>query len=148
MNKCLYKRFRHKKGIIYAYCIKKRQEVPLKCEIECAYKEYKIKKTLKSKSNKQKQLENKRYSIFQENKNKCFFCQNKAIDTHELLKGRNRKKCIKWGLVVYVCRECHRKTEENYEFYKETRKLAQKKWQEYYNKNEDDFRKEFGRNYL
>ena len=111
-------------------------------------KDYRKHKQLSKKSIKQKKLESSRYSILQHDKEKCFFCNNKAVDTHELLKGRNRKKCIKWGLVVYICRECHRKTEENSDFYKETRKYAQKMWQKHYNKTKQDFIDEFGRNYL
>ena len=148
MNKCLYLRVRHKKGRLYYYCTKKRKIVEKTCYTGCLDKEYKIPKQLKQKSNKQKQIESKRFSILQENKNKCYFCDKRAVDTHELIKGRNRKKCIKWGLVVYLCRDCHRKTEEDIEFYKETKKLAQIKWKEYYCKSDEEFIKEFWRNYL
>lgn len=135
-------------GQQYLYCTNKRENVEKDCYRECMEKEYKSYKQLNKKSNKQKKLEESRYSILQSNKEKCFFCNNKAVDTHELLKGRNRKKCIKWGLVIYICRECHRKTEEDSEFYKETKKYAQRMWQEHYKKNEQDFIDEFGRNYL
>ena len=125
-----------------------RENVQKCCYIGCLDKEYKIPKQLKQKSNKQKQIESKRFSILQENKNKCYFCDKRAVDTHELIKGRNRKKCIKWGLVVYLCRDCHRKTEEDSVFYQETKKLAQIKWKEYYCKSDEEFINEFGRNYL
>ena len=148
MNKCVYLRTRQKNKQIYYYCTKMRENVQKCCYIGCLEKEYKKYKQLKQKSNKQKQIESKRFSILQENKNKCYFCDKRAVDTHELIKGRNRKKCIKWGLVVYLCRECHRKTEEDIEFYKETRKLAQLKWKEYYRKGDEEFINEFGRNYL
>ena len=148
MNKCVYLRIRQKNRQIYYYCANKRENVQKCCYIGCLDKEYKIPKQLKQKSNKQKQIESKRFSILQENKNKCYFCDKRAVDTHELIKGRNRKKCIKWGLVVYLCRDCHRKTEEDIEFYKETKKLAQIKWKEYYCKSDEEFIKEFWRNYL
>lgn len=148
MNKCVYLRVRHKQGQTYYYCINKRENVQKCCYIGCLDKEYKIPKQLKQKSNKQKQIESKRFSILQENKNKCYFCDKRAVDTHELIKGRNRKKSIKWGLCIRLCRECHRKTEEDIEFYKETRKLAQLKWKEYYCKSNEEFIKEFWRNYL
>lgn len=133
---------------MYAYCTKTRQEVPLNCEKQCIEKEYKEIKQLKKKTKKQQQLENSRYSIIQEDLNKCYFCNNKSVDWHEMIKGRNRKKCIKWGLVMRICRSCHTKTEEDSEFYKEIRKNAQLKWQEYYNKTKEDFIKEFWRSYL
>lgn len=148
MIKCLYQRVRHNKWEIYYYCTKNRKNVPITCYIGCLDKEYKKVKPLKQKSDKQKQIESKRFSILQQNKSKCYFCDKRAVDTHELIKGRNRKKCIKWGLVVYLCRDCHRKTEEDGKFYQETRKLAQKVWQEHYNKTKKDFLKEFGRSYL
>ena len=148
MNKCVYLRTRQKNRKIYYYCTKMRENVQKCCYIGCLDKEYKIPKQLKQKSNKQKQIESKRFSILQENKNKCYFCDKRAVDTHELIKGRNRKKCIKWGLVVYLCRDCHRKTEEDSVFYQETKKLAQIKWKEYYCKSDEEFINEFGRNYL
>ena len=37
---------------------------------------------------------------------------------------------------------------EDSSFYKETKKLAQIKWKEYYCKSNEEFIKEFGRNYL
>ena len=148
MNKCVYLRIRQKNRQIYYYCTKMRENVQKCCYIGCLEKEYKKNKQLKQKSNKQKQIESKRFSILQENKNKCYFCDKRAVDTHELIKGRNRKKCIKWGLVVYLCRDCHRKTEEDSVFYQETKKYAQKMWQKHYNKTKQDFIKEFGRNYL
>lgn len=148
MIKCQYLRFRHKKGELYYYCIKHRQNINKECFRECLDKEYKMPKQINKKSKKQKTLEDSRYSILQDNISKCFFCNNKATDWHELLKGRNRKKCIKWGLAIRICRTCHDKTEEDSKFYQDTRKMAQKKWQEYYHKKREDFIKEFGRNYL
>lgn len=148
MNKCVYLRFRHKQGKLYYYCFKKRENVSKMCYMGCLEKEYKKSTPLKQKSVKQKKIESKRYSILQQDKSKCYFCNNKAVDTHELIKGVNRKKCIKWGLVVYICRDCHRKTEEDSKFYKETKKMAQEVWQSYYNKTTEEFIKEFGKNYL
>lgn len=148
MNKCVYLRTRQKNKQIYYYCTKMRENVQKCCYIGCLEKEYKMPKQLKQKSNKQKQIESKRFSILQKNKNKCYFCDKRAVDTHELIKGRNRKKCIKWGLCVRVCRNCHTRTENDSKFYQEGRILAQKTWQDYYKKNEEDFIKEFGRNYL
>ena len=95
MNKCVYLRIRQKNRQIYYYCTKMRENVQKCCYIGCLEKEYKMPKQLKQKSNKQKQIESKRFSILQENKNKCYFCDKRAVDTHELIKGRNRKKCIK-----------------------------------------------------
>ena len=148
MNKCVYLRFRHKQGKLYYYCFKKRENVSKTCYMGCLEKEYKKSAPLKQKSVKQKKIESERYSVLQQDKSKCYFCNNKAVDAHELIKGVNRKKCIKWGLVVYICRDCHRKTEEDSKFYKDTKKMAQEVWQNYYNKTTEEFIKEFGKNYL
>ena len=148
MSKCVYLRFRHKQGRLHYYCIKKRENVSKTCYMGCLEKDYKRSTPLKQKSAKQKKIESERYSILQQDKSKCYFCDNKAVDAHELIKGVNRKKCIKWGLVVYICRDCHRKTEEDSEFYQKTRKMAQEVWQSYYNKTTEEFIKEFGKNYL
>lgn len=121
--------------------------MPKNCEYECLLKEYKKIKPIKQKSSKQKKIEEKRFSILQQDLSKCYFYQNKSEDWHELIKGRNRKKCIKWGLCVKVCRECHRRTEEDSEFYKKTRKMAQIVWKEHYNKTDEEFIAEFGKNY-
>lgn len=41
--------------------------------------------------------------------NQCFYCkkQNCRLDLHEVYGGSNRKRSIKNGLVVPLCRECH-----------------------------------------
>lgn len=148
MNKCVYLRFRHKQGSLYYYCTKNRENVSKTCYMGCLEKDYKKSTPLKQKSAKQKKIESERYSILQQDKSKCYFCNNKAVDIHELIKGINRKKCIKWGLCVRVCRNCHTRTENDSKFYQEGRILAQKVWQEHYKKNKEDFIKEFGRNYL
>ena len=133
---------------MYYYCSKNRKIVKKECYKECLDKEYKIPKRLKKRSVKQNKIESKRYSIIQKDLNKCFYCNNKATDWHELLKGRNRKKRIEWGLCVRICRTCHTRTENDSKFYQEGRILAQKVWQEHYKKDKEDFIKEFGRSYL
>ena len=132
---------------MYYYCSKNRKIVKKECYKECLDKEYKIPKRLKKRSVKQNKIESKRYSIIQKDLNKCFYCNNKATDWHELLKGKNRRKAIQWGLCLRLCRKCHEKTENNVEFYKEGRVLAQKSWIDYYDKNLEGFIKEFGKSY-
>ncbi len=39
----------------------------------------------------------------------CIVCGAHANDPHECFGGRNRQLSIKYGLVVAVCRTCHRK---------------------------------------
>lgn len=148
LNKCSYLRVRHKKHQLYYFCTKTREIVQKGCYMGCLDKEYKKLKPIKQKTDKQRKLEESRFSIIQQELDKCYFCNEKSKDWHELLKGRNRKKCIKWGLCVKTCRNCHEKTENDSNFYKETRKIAQKEWQKHYKKSKEEFTKEFGINYL
>lgn len=87
---------------------------------------------------------NERYSTIRTSK----YCHR-----HEVFFGsRNRQKSIKYGLVVFLEPKMHNMSNEGVHFNREfdlyLKKIAQKTWQEYYNKTEKDFLKEFGRNYL
>ncbi len=73
---------------------------------------------MKQKSNKLAQKEKKRFSILTNNLEKCYFCPNKKVDLHEVFRGRNRQKSMKWGLVVPLCRSCHSKITNDKEFSK------------------------------
>lgn len=76
----------------------------------------------------------------------------KYCHRHEVLFGPNRQKSIKYGLVVFLTPEMHNMSNSGVHFNREfdlyLKRIAQKTWQEYYNKTEDDFRKTFGRSYL
>lgn len=77
---------------------------------------------------------------------------SKYCHRHEVLFASNRQKSIKYGLVVFLTPEMHNMSNEGVHFNREfdlyLKKIAQKAWQEYYNKNEKDFLNEFRRNYL
>ena len=95
----------------------------------------------------------KKYSIIQNDMNRCIICDKPSNHKHEVFYGKNHKNSIKYGLVVGLCMDHHtgyngvhtsRGTLLNYEL----KKLAQKKYMEYYNKTEQDFIKIFNKNYL
>jgi len=71
---------------------------------------------------------------------------------HEIIFGPHRKKSIEDGLVVFLKPELHNMSKEgvhfNREFDLELKRVAQKTWQEYYNKTAEDFIKRYGRSYL
>lgn len=78
---------------------------------------------------------------------------NTFCERHEVFFGPNRQKSIKDGLVVFLTPEMHRGTTgvhgkcgHGFDIY--LKKIAQKRWQEYYNKTTEDFIKEYGKNYL
>lgn len=81
-------------------------------------------KQLKQKSNKLAKKEKNRFSILTDNLEKCYLCSNKKVDLHEIFRGRNRQKSIKWGLVVPLCRKCHSKVTNDKEFSKILEKKA------------------------
>lgn len=37
----------------------------------------------------------------------CINCCAVATDCHETHRGRNRQLCIKYGMMVHICRTCH-----------------------------------------
>ncbi len=43
----------------------------------------------------------------------CIICGAPAHDPHETHRGRNRQLSIKYGMVVAICRTCHRYVHDN-----------------------------------
>jgi len=77
-----------------------------------------VKNVIKKKSSKLAKLEKNRFSIITNDLEKCYFCSNKKQELHEIFRGRNRKKSIKWGLVIPICEKHHRKITDDKEFSK------------------------------
>lgn len=77
-----------------------------------------------------------------------------GLERHEVFEGRtsNREKSIEDGLVIFITPDIHRTS--NYSIHLNPKKwewlkvVAQKAWQEYYNKSKEDFIKRYGKNYL
>ena len=96
----------------------------------------------------------KRYSILTNNLEKCIECGRYNVELHEVFFGTaNRKLSIQDGLVIPLCKAKHHQgnligIHKDIELNKKWKKLAQLKWQEYYNKTEQDFIKRYGRSYL
>lgn len=72
---------------------------------------------------------------------------------HEVFYGvRNRQKSIDDGLVIFLTPELHNMSNKgihfNSEFNLETKKIAQKRWCEYYNKTIEEFRQKYGKSYI
>lgn len=93
-------------------------------------------------------------SIIQEEK-KCYVCETiYSLHSHHCMHGTaNRKLADQDGLTVYLCYEHHEgnngvHSKNGHELDLELKQLAQKRWMEYYDKTEDDFRQRYGRSYL
>ena len=72
---------------------------------------------------------------------------------HEIFFGNgNRKKSIKYGLVVFLTHEMHNMSDKgvhfNQEFNQWLKKEGQKAAMDYYGWSTEKFREEFGKNYL
>lgn len=145
--KCIHLRIRTKDYKKYIYCKQNKKEINFKDCRTCKYKEFKQIKELKKKSNKLKKLESKRFSILTDNMQICYIC-NKARkdDLHEIFEGSNRQTCMKWGLVIPICRKCHNKWKINKEIKEAVRKQAKEKFYKLYSK--EKFLKEFGKFYI
>lgn len=94
-----------------------------------------------------------RKSIITEDLTKCIECGRSNVQLHEIFYGRNRKKSIKHGLVIPLCRELHHNgnlvgIHTDPDLNQKWRIIGQTTWQEVNDKTEEDFIKEFGRSYL
>ena len=99
LSKCLNGKLRCK--------IKKTSIYITECQ-KCLKKEFQKPQSIKKVSNKQRKLNNSRYSIFTNNFKECYYCHKKCkTDLHEVYGGSNRTRSIKNGLVVPLCRKCH-----------------------------------------
>ena len=90
--------------------------------------------------------ENNRFSIITENLDKCFICGAKKEELHEVFEGKNRQMSMKYGLVIPICRKCHKSIPNNKTLREKIHKVGQKAFKNRY-KNEN-FIKIFGKNYL
>lgn len=92
-------------------------------------------------------------SIIQKEK-ECFICKNiYNLHSHHIFGGvANRKLSEQDGMKVWLCAPHHNMSDAGIHFDKNldlrVKRVAQLKWQEYYGKTEDDFRKRYGKSYL
>lgn len=84
----------------------------------------------------------------------CRVCGVKNnLHLHHIFFGKNRKKADQDGLTIWLCYEHHEGTngvhgKNGHKLDEELKKNAEQRWCEYYNKNADEFRKRYGKNYL
>lgn len=91
-------------------------------------------------------------SIIQKNKI-CFITGDiYNLHKHHIFGGANRNLSEKDGLYVYLRADYHNMSDKgvhhNRQLDLKLKKIAQKKWQEFYNKTSEDFIKRYGKNYL
>ncbi len=108
---------------------------------KCAIKDNSFKK-----SKKLNNLERNRFSILTNDLEHCILCGQKKDNLHEVFGGRNRPNSMKYGIVIPLCVFHHQEIHKNKELQGFYHKLGQKKFMEYYPK--EDFIKIFKKNYL
>lgn len=89
-------------------------------------------------------------SIITDDMSTCFLCgSTRNIEYHHILSNSNRKKSTEYGLIVPLCRECHRGSNgvhANYSKMKYLREIGQQAFIKHY--PELDFIKIFHKNYI
>lgn len=147
MSYCKYLKQKLNKKI---YCNKLKKEIKILECTNCKYKEYLIKSNLtklKNKTSELTKLERNRFSLFSNEKTKCYFCGSTyKLTWHEIFSGRNRRNSMKYGLCLRMCLKCHRKYQEDKNFNEVWHVRGQKKFNDVY--PDLDFVEIFGKNYL
>lgn len=81
--------------------------------------------------------------------NHCFICDEVGMtETHHIFGAAMRQKSDRLGLVVELCRECHRKVHSDRNLMQFLHEQGQRKAMEENNWTIEDFRREFHKNYL
>ena len=161
---CKYHKIRTKKGCKFGYCTLFKKQVDLfncKCENKdtpfrhdlsnktqkrynstlkvktplCVAKNG-VKKQIKKKTTKLKQLEEKRWSILTDKLDTCYVCPKPKDDINEIYEGARRITSIKNGFCIPLCREHHRMFHECYQFALVYKKECQKKYEETHSREE------------
>lgn len=145
---CIYLTRRSKRYSSYWFCRLAKEVITLdKCK-SCSELKYKEIKAIKNKTKKQAKLENSRYSIITDDLKHCYICTQKGLkgipkdDLHEIYGGSNRKRSIKNGFVVPLCRKCH----QDYKILKFLKRFIQKEYEKAHTREE--FIKLIGKSYI
>lgn len=131
-----FKCLKHKSNIISLLTCKNCPELILKRN-----------KGIRKVTDKQKELNKNRFSIFTNDFNKCYYCkkskkENEKLDLHEVYGGSNRTRSIKNGFVIPLCRMCH----SNEEIIRRLRIIIQKEYEKTHTRQE--FIQIFSKNYI
>ena len=161
---CKYHKIRTKKGCKFGYCTlfkkqvdlfncicenkqtlfkdnlsnktQKRYNSTLKVKTPLCVAKSGVKKQIKKKTTKLKQLEEKRWSILTDKLDTCYVCPKLKDDINEIYEGARRITSIKNGFCIPLCREHHRMFHECYQFALVYKKECQKKFEETHSREE------------
>lgn len=78
----------------------------------------------------------------------CILCHGQATDRHHIFGGANRQLSEKYGLTVYLCRNCHREVHDHPNQGADLclKRIGQKMFERDHDR--EDFRRIFERDYL
>ena len=107
--KCKNFKIRHKKYKMYFYCTLLKKEIQDSDCVNCKEKEYKHYNALKNRTYKQSKKEKNRFSIIYHNLDKCCVCSSYTTELNEVFEGAYRQTSIKYGMVMPLCRKCHKR---------------------------------------
>lgn len=145
---CVYFTKRTRKYKPYFFCKLSKRVITFDNCKNCLETKYKEIKPIRKRTNKQAKLEKGRYSIITDDLEHCYICAERGIkgvlrdDLHEVYGGSNRKRSIKNGLVVPLCRKCH----QDIYILNWLKKFVQLEYEEIYSR--DDFINLIGQSYL
>lgn len=143
INMCKQLRIRQKQYNKYFYCCELKTITCMdKCK-KCLKFEPHANNPINKRSDKINKLERQRDKNLIK-KGNCGYCGKLCgkLDAHEVFGGPNRKRSIKNGFVILLCRECH----SNEKILLELKKKFQKKYELTHTREE--FIKLIGKNYL
>lgn len=152
MSQCKHFRIRSEKYQKYFYCLQLKKRINVEKCSTCEFKDYKTQKKWKNKSKKLNKLERSRTSILTNDMKHCFLCNRilEHINRREIFFGRNRLKSMEYGLVVYLCDDCHTISDlsvhNNYFTDLKLKQLGQAAFEKKH--SHEDFMRIFGKNYL
>ena len=152
MSQCKHFRIRSKRYQKYFYCLQLKKRINVEKCSTCEFKDYKTQKKWKNKSKKLNKLERSRTSILTNDMKHCFLCNRilEHINRHEIFFGRNRLKSMEYGLVVYLCDDCHTISDlsvhNNYFTDLKLKQLGQAAFEKQH--SHEDFMRIFEKNYL
>lgn len=89
-------------------------------------------------------------SLLSKSPPRCFLCgcATGKLDRHEIYGGACRQKSKRLGLWVPLCRKCHEKAHKDRDVNLRLKRLGQRLAEATYDWTRDEFRREFGRNWL
>lgn len=131
-------------------CKKSKKIITLSECSNCPYKEYNNIKVnpIRNYTKKRAKAEKERFSIIYQDLTKCAVCGSKQdhIDNNEVYEGAKRGVSMKYGFVIPLCFDCHKRFHNDHEFALIYKKRFQKEFEKTHTREE--FLNIIHRNYL